>query len=104
MGNLISYWAQTIVALNTQLFSGSPSAIESLSLLISDGHVLGNVSLPGDDAIQHYIEQAVYAWLIPKAWSLSNEGYRPVILDSGEPCTTSEENEKKKICWATAIC
>jgi hypothetical protein len=44
-------------------------------------------SLRDDGEIQRYIEQAIYARLIPNAWSLSNEDYHPLILDSGEPCT-----------------
>lgn len=50
--------------------------------------------LPSDLGIQKYIKQAIYAWLIPKAWSLSNEGFYPFILDSGEPCTAGNPAPK----------
>ncbi|KAM3064824.1 hypothetical protein ACMFMG_010466 [Clarireedia jacksonii] len=73
-----------MIALNKNPFFGSTSSIKSLSLLTTDGHVLNFTSTPDDSVIRNYIEQATFAWLIPEAWSLSSEGFYPVILDSGE--------------------
>jgi hypothetical protein len=87
MGNLISFWAKTVAAVNENLFDGSPAALAQLSRMIVDGQMLGLNSFPSDADIQKSIEQSIYALLIPKAWSLSNEGYHPFILDSGVACT-----------------
>lgn len=50
--------------------------------------------MPGtliDDAeIQQVIMKATYGYLIPQAWSGSNEGFHPFILDLGSP--NSSEN------------
>ncbi|PQE05711.1 FG-GAP repeat domain-containing protein [Rutstroemia sp. NJR-2017a BVV2] len=94
MSNLLAYWLKAMIALNDNLFSGSTSSLKSLTLLIKDGHVLNFIEKPGDNTIRDFIEQALFAWLIPKAWSLSNEGFYPVILDSGEACSDANPLDK----------
>jgi hypothetical protein len=107
-------WAQTVAAANKQIFSGSPESIEQLTQMIIDGRVLGEskgeVAKPTpleDLEIQKFVEQAIYASLIPKAWSMSNEEFRPVILDSGEPCTGENplpEYMTDEVAEATSVC
>lgn len=70
--------------------------------------MIGVITVPDDRDIQTYIKKAIYAWLIPNAWSLSNEGFHPFILDSGERCTggnplpkylSDETAEKTSVCY-----
>ncbi|KAF2872784.1 hypothetical protein BDV95DRAFT_570636 [Massariosphaeria phaeospora] len=73
------------------MFDGSPESIQQLTSMITDGHVLGDskgsAEKPIEDlGIQKLVQQAIFASLIPRAWGLSNEGFRPVILNSGKPC------------------
>lgn len=68
--------------------------------MITDGRVLGEIEEDSnkkpieDQAIQRFVEQAIFAALIPRAWGMSKEGFRPVILDSGEPCGSGNPIKK----------
>jgi hypothetical protein len=80
-------WAETVALANSKIFDGSKASIEQLTLMMTDGRVMGDWNIIKDDhEIQTCIEQAIYGMLIPKAWSMSNKGYHPLILDGGEDC------------------
>lgn len=82
--------------------------------MITDGRVLGDSkeSRISDLEIQNFVERAIFAALIPRAWSMSNKGYRPFILDSGKPCQDGkpvEGNPVKsyitdKVAKGTSVC
>ena len=54
---------------------------------MTGGQLLEPGSKVDDPTIQNAIEQALYGYLIPQAWSLSNEGIAPFVLDSGFDCS-----------------
>lgn len=91
-------WAESVSAANKKMFDGSPESIEQLTQVITDGHVLGGEGYPlsntEDLEIQKFVQQAIFASLIPRAWSMSNKGFRPFILNSGQSCESGNELEK----------
>jgi hypothetical protein len=91
MGKMVSTWQDIIKGNNAWIFSGVPNATDALSGLVAKGHLLQQGKVPTsqvvNQTIQGSVESAVYAYLIPQAWSYSNEGIAPFILDSGFPCS-----------------
>lgn len=89
---VITLWSQTSIATLLKLFDGSDRSILTLGGLVDHGtqlpgkggFVAGSNSYTGPDG-QTWIAKALYAYMIPKAWSLGQEVY-PVVLDSGAAC------------------
>jgi hypothetical protein len=55
--------------------------------MMTGGQLLEPGSTVDDPTIQNAIEQALYGYLIPQAWSLTNEGIAPFVLDSSFDCS-----------------
>lgn len=90
MGKMIAAWQSIIEGNNAWLFSGEANATAALTTLVANGHLLTQGKVPLTQVVnqtaQGSVESAIYAYLIPQAWSYSNEGISPFILDSGFAC------------------
>ena len=75
---MVTTWEKAINTYNQNLFNGSSSSIDMLHSQITDGHVLEAGF--SQDGIQAAMEKAIYGFLIPQAWNLSNEDYAPVVM------------------------
>jgi hypothetical protein len=63
-------------------------AYYSYSIVIANGKMLEPGNLVDDPTIKASVEKAIFAHLIPEAWSLSNEDINPFIVDAQVPCGT----------------
>ena len=75
---MVTTWEKAIDTYNQQLFNGSESSIDMLHTQITEGHVLEAGFQ--EDGIQAAMEKAIYGFLIPQAWSLSNKDLNPVVM------------------------
>ena len=80
LASIVKAWQTTVDLNNQQLFNGSVSSIGMLHNEITQGIVLEAGFQQDDLLLQNAMEQAIYGFLIPKAWSLSNEGIGPVVM------------------------
>jgi hypothetical protein len=87
MGQMVKTTATALSDTNTNLFNGSASSVADLYRLMDEGQVMESTSTSGDMDAQLALEQALYAVLIPYAWSLSNEDAHPVVIDTGYDCS-----------------
>ncbi|KAG8530286.1 uncharacterized protein KY384_004788 [Bacidia gigantensis] len=87
VGEVVKAWTATLNTLNGQLFNGSTSSTDDLFGQISDGKVLESGYTLDESEVETAIEKAIYGYLVPRAWSLSNEDLHAVVVDSGLPCT-----------------
>ncbi|KAM0796585.1 hypothetical protein BDR22DRAFT_825040 [Usnea florida] len=92
LGNMVTTWEHAINTYNQNLFNGSSSSINMLHSQITDGHVLEAGFQ--QDGIQAAMEKAIYGFLIPQAWNLSNEDLAPVVINSAAACGTSNPDSK----------
>jgi hypothetical protein len=97
LGTVIEIWAQSASEFSKNIFSGETSEIYRLSALIGDGklsatpftdhgvsgHEQGDLSA---ESIKQHAKKALYADLIPRAWSLSNKPLGPFILKTNTHC------------------
>ncbi|OKL58597.1 hypothetical protein UA08_06382 [Talaromyces atroroseus] len=88
LGNIVEIYYESITAVNSAVFNGSDSSIDTLWGLIQEGRMMEPTnSTPTDLQIQTYIEASMYSSLIPYAWSLSSSPRYPFILDAGSDCS-----------------
>ena len=80
LASIVKAWQTTVDVNNQQLFNGSIASIGMLHNEITQGIVLEAGFQQDDLLLQNSIEKAIYGYLIPKAWSLSNEGIGPVVM------------------------
>lgn len=78
LGNMVTTWEKAIDTYNQQLFNGSQSSIDMLHAQITEGHVLEAGFQ--EDGIQAAMDKAIYGFLIPQAWKLSNKDLNPVVM------------------------
>ena len=78
LGNMVTTWEKAVDTYNQQLFNGSQSSIDMLHTQITEGHVLEAGFQ--EDGIQAAMDRAIYGFLIPQAWSLSNKDLNPVVM------------------------
>jgi hypothetical protein len=83
MGQLVKSTAQSISDTNEWIFNGSETSVANLFRMVDEGHLMETASTTSDLDIQQYMEQAMYAVLMPYAWSLSNEALHPFVIDTG---------------------
>jgi hypothetical protein len=107
MGNLVSLYYDTITAMNQDLFNGSTASIALLTTLIANGQMMEPGTAGTEDAIRGFFEKSIYGVLIPQAWSLSNKGIHPFVLDSGSDCSdidVESDYMTSKTATATSYC
>lgn len=80
MGNLIKSWYAAFDTYNQQLFNGSDSSNTDLYNSITGGKVLVPGYQEDELDVQGAIEKAIFAYLIPQAWPLSNWDIHPVAM------------------------
>ena len=80
MGNLIKSWYATFDTYNQQLFNGSDAGNTDLYNSITGGKVLEPGYQEDELDVQGAIEKAIYGYLIPQAWPLSNLDVHPVVM------------------------
>ena len=80
MGNLIKTWYATFDTYNQQLFNGSDAGNTDLYNSITGGKVLEPGYQEDELDVQSAIEKAIYGYLIPQAWPLSNLDLHPVVM------------------------
>lgn len=100
-------WAATVASANSKIFDGSKASIEQLTLMMTDGRVMGDWTKTENLEIQKYIKQAIYGMLNPQAWGMSNKGFHPLILDGGEDCgikALSDDYLTDETAAATWVC
>lgn len=85
MGIIIKEMLKMVTKAAQDLFDGSQGSIDLLHGLITNGALL-QTSLNTSLGYQDYVNQAVYAWLIPEAWKLGQFPAWPVVLDAGIDC------------------
>ena len=56
--------------------------------MIKDAKFFGFSGLPSDYSLDTFVEKALYAYLIPQAWSL--EGSGPFVLDTETDCDNGQ--------------
>jgi len=84
------FWYESIDEMHGKLFDGSDDSIWTLDNLFKDGKLMQNGYEPLDDLeIQAVFSKALYALLIPQAWSLS-PGLGVVVIDAQVSCGTIE--------------
>ncbi|KAK3308678.1 uncharacterized protein B0T15DRAFT_572803 [Chaetomium strumarium] len=88
VAEMCSIWYESIDAMHEKLFDGSDEFISTLDNLFKDGKLLQNGYDPLDAGeIQQVFSKALYALLIPQAWSLSKD-VGGVVIDAQVPCGT----------------
>ena len=80
MGNLIKTWYATFDTYNQQLFNGSDAGNTDLYNSITGGKVLEPGYQEDELDVQNAMEKAIYGYLIPQAWPLSNLDVHPVVM------------------------
>ncbi|KAF2111869.1 hypothetical protein BDV96DRAFT_602899 [Lophiotrema nucula] len=99
---------QAISQVGSTLFNGSDASIAALFSLIDNGQVMEPPSLPTAVELQSYVSKAIYGFLIPQAWGLSNKPIAPFILKSGTACADGVDASvfhlTKETADATNIC
>lgn len=80
LGIMIGGWEQTLDVYNKQIFNGSDSSITRLQNQIKDGQVLSADFAIDTQQVQTLMAKAIYGYLIPQAWSLSNKDINPVVM------------------------
>ena len=80
LGNLVKMWDQTVDTYNQQLFNGSDPSNDMLFNMITSGKLLEPGFTEDEGTVQHSLENAIYGFLIPQAWPLSNLNIRPVVM------------------------
>jgi len=80
VGNVIKTWYQTIDTYNNNLFNGSDASIKELYGMITAGKVLEPGFQQNELHLQSTVERAIYGFLIPAAWPLSNRDAHPVVM------------------------
>ena len=78
-------WNGAAAALGN-LFNGSDSSNNQLFDLISDGKLF-NLPILDRTTVQTISRRVNYGYLMPIAWSLSNQNVFPFILDAGVDCS-----------------
>jgi hypothetical protein len=104
---MVQAWYSTIEYVNKQLFNGSTTSVRQLGKMITGGQLMEKGDTATASEIRKYIEQSMYIHLIPQAWSLSNEGYYPFILDSKSACDTDNplpDYMSDKTAAASSVC
>ncbi|CAF9932295.1 MAG: hypothetical protein HETSPECPRED_008325 [Heterodermia speciosa] len=94
LASMVKAWTTTLDVYNQQLFNGSDASNTLLFTQIDEGKVLEAGFQQDDLMIQNAMEKAVYGYLIPQAWSLSNGQISPVVVDSGAACGTIDPVKK----------
>lgn len=87
MGQLVKSTAQALSDTNEWIFNGSETSVANLWRVIDEGQMMEDTSTTSDLEMQQYMEQAMYATLMPYAWSLSNEALHPFVMDTGYDCS-----------------
>jgi hypothetical protein len=83
---MTSFWYGALENMAKDLFNGDDTSVDRLQSLLSEGKMItGDPTVPLT-SVETKIESAMYAYLIPQAWSLSNEEVYPFIVDSGFDC------------------
>lgn len=77
---LVKIWTQTLDSFNANLFNGSDSNNKILHDMITDGKVLEAGFQEDQLLVQQSIEKAIYGYLIPQAWPLSNKDLHPFVV------------------------
>ena len=80
MGNMIKSWYATFDTYNKQIFNGSDPSNTALYNAITGGQVLEPGFQEDGLDVQTAIEKAVFGFLIPQAWPLSNLDLHPVVM------------------------
>ena len=80
VGNLVKIWSQTLNTFNQVMFNGSDSSNTELYNAITEGKVLEPGFQEDEPAMQAAIEKALYGFLIPHAWPLSNLDLHPFVV------------------------
>lgn len=87
MAQLVKSTAQAISDTNEWIFNGSETSVANLLRVTDEGKMMEDTSDTSDLDMQQYMEQAMYAVLMPHAWSLSNEALHPFVIDTGYDCS-----------------
>lgn len=80
VGNLIKSWYATFDTYNQQLFNGSDVGNTDLYNSVTGGKVLEPGYQEDELDVQGAIEKAIFGYLIPQAWPLSNLDVYPVVM------------------------
>ena len=80
LGLLITGWGNAVEVYNQQIFNGSDPSIASLQKLIQDGKVLSADFQVDTQQVQNIMTKAIYGYLIPQAWSLSNKDINVAVM------------------------
>ncbi|KAL2256037.1 hypothetical protein VTK26DRAFT_2286 [Humicola hyalothermophila] len=105
LGSFVLNWKEIITETQKALFNGSDSSIKHLETMISDGKLL-YINEEDFLHIEKRVQRAMYAYLIPYAWSL--RGARPVLVKTdvgcdddvphGEPSIFPGDSKKAAVC------
>lgn len=79
------------------IFNGSSDSIDLLYNTIKDGKFFSFNGVASDYDLQKYVETALYAYLIPQAWGLADEG--PFILDTGSDCVDGKASPSEQYAY-----
>lgn len=93
INSLAISWQNAIDSTASQLFNGSQSSISTLWDYMADGELMAIDEVPSANQLQGDIEKALYAYVIPEAWSLGDSG--PFILDAEVDCVNGKPDISK---------
>ena len=77
---LIKTWTKALDTFNNQLFNGSDPSNQELYNMMTQGRVLEAGFQEDALFVQTQVERAIYGYLIPQAWPLSNLDLHPFVL------------------------
>jgi hypothetical protein len=84
--NIVMDWKESLTAMNHEVFSGTDASLQTLTKLIQNGNSLNRKPV-NSVLVQKGATKFLVSILIPEVWRL--QGYYPVMLDAGFPCTVS---------------
>ncbi|KAJ5574284.1 uncharacterized protein N7459_008711 [Penicillium hispanicum] len=93
MNSLAISWQESIDSTAFQLFNGSHSSISTLWDYMADGELMAIDEVPSASQLQGDVEKALYAYVIPEAWSLGESG--PFVLDAEVDCVDGKPDISK---------
>jgi hypothetical protein len=79
-----TFWNGIAAQLQT-LFDGSDTSTSQLVSLIADGKLFSQPNILSSD-VSNNTRKVTYGYLVPIAWTLSNENLYPFVLDAGVAC------------------
>ena len=77
---IVDSWSEALDKNNEKLFDGTEDSVKLLTQQVQDGRVLEADFTMDEADVQNAFTKALYGYLAPKAWALSNQDLHPVVV------------------------